>query len=302
MDRLQARVAGALLAIALGGCGVYPLKQSQIETRLDQMTAPIAVGKVDRVAVRRFLGEPYLSSEYWRFDLFRITDSSKEILVLLIPIPQEYVDIGYVLVTYGADGGVSAFDSGATLDKPQSWAQPNLVLQAGTVGFAAEPAARILRPTGSDTEAAGQTLFVAGGPRDEYLEMVSNASHCTVLTGCQAGQTCTNSLFVDDGEARAMPGSLAAPSRTPDERGDYPQVVWNWLVPLSLPPGMHSIQTFVDRKPFASASFECAAGELLYLWIDQPMRLSRDSPAGLQEQPLLIYRDGVWLVPNEPER
>jgi len=50
---------------------------------LGEQTAPIVAGKSDRAPVRSLLGQPWLSSDHWRFDLFRSTDRSSAIVFLV---------------------------------------------------------------------------------------------------------------------------------------------------------------------------------------------------------------------------
>jgi hypothetical protein len=106
MDTIRTRAFAAALALALGGCIPIPLHISSVEDDLTRKTAPIAVGEADRMSVRQKLGEPLISSEYWRFDAFRITEWDVAVLVFAggIPVPAWDKEDGYILVAYDESG------------------------------------------------------------------------------------------------------------------------------------------------------------------------------------------------------
>lgn len=93
-----------VLAAALNACGEIPLRESQIDESLPAATAWIVPGQTDRAAVRQRLGAPWLASDDWQFDLFRMSDQDARVLVMLVvPIGTSRDDVrGYVLV---ADSG-----------------------------------------------------------------------------------------------------------------------------------------------------------------------------------------------------
>src|SRR5512141_1233754 len=85
------RVAAVLAALPLfAGCGTMQVKESALAAgSLRQQTAPIVVGQSSRTSGRVQLGKPWVTSEYWRFDLFRWTDQISELMVVML-IPTIY--------------------------------------------------------------------------------------------------------------------------------------------------------------------------------------------------------------------
>jgi len=305
-----------LAAAMLGACaGGVPLRESQIEASLPARTASIVPGQTDRAAVRQLLGEPWLASEYWRFDLFRMTGQDMEALVIFAPVPVPVGvfsdDVrGYVLVNYKANGTVGAFDRGVTYGENLSWRRPlqgddSILLMAGEDRFAVE--------TGAHTP----SVFISAQRRDEYLSTLQPGDQCSALVGCLQ-DNCSNALVLDGGEARPLPGALLR-IRRPDA-GGIEVLTQTWLAPLTLQPGQHRME--IPPNPHttleASTEFSCAAGELVYAaieiessdksqawrhWKTQvhgSINVSAQMPKEFREQPMLIWRDDRWLVPAEP--
>jgi hypothetical protein len=98
VDRGRGVVLVALVELALGGCFGVPLSRSKVEETLQ--TTSIEVGVSDRADVRREVGQPLMGSEYWRFDVFRISDWNRGVLFFVyLPIPMWEKNEGFVLVT-----------------------------------------------------------------------------------------------------------------------------------------------------------------------------------------------------------
>jgi hypothetical protein len=275
----------------LGACGIAPIQESKVEATLPAQSAPIVVGQTDRAAVRSLLGTPWVTSGYWGFDLFRLSDRERELIVVFVPLWVSSADVNlYVLVAYDASGKVAAYDKGITHGPTVSRGVTSggnaALLQAGEIGFSVTP----LMDTPS--------VFVAAARRDAYLADRKPASQCTVLLGCKAEWQCTASLRVDGGAERALPDSLYVFSKTPGELRI--ESLRPWLAPIVLPAGDHEIEVFAGKKPFAKTQLRCAAGELSYGLIDDPIQVSGNMPATFREQPMLIWRGGQWLVPAEP--
>jgi hypothetical protein len=154
--RALLRVCGACVATAmLGACvGEGPVHESRIEARLPAKVAPIVVGQTDRAAVRQALGKPWLASEYWGLDVFRIADSNVNMVMILIPVWLSTDETkGYVLVTYDASSKVTGY--GKDIASEGS-------LLAGTV----DQGAAVF---------AGDVRFAVSGGRDEALVAVASA-------------------------------------------------------------------------------------------------------------------------------
>ena len=314
--RSVGRALGVAVAVAfalmISGCGDLPVQESEIETSLPQKTAPIVVGETSREAVRQLLGTPWIASEYWRFDLFRMTDKdvSLQVLLFVIPFGASRDDVhGYVLVSYDESGRVAAYGSGVTHGENLATRLPmegegGLLLMVGDRGFAVE--------SFSHTPSA----LIPAARRDEYLRTLESGEDCTVLVGC-VQERCSNALVVDGGEARALPGVLLRVHREPT--GGIEVLTQSWLAPLTLPPGRHRLE--IPPKALttlkASAELSCAAGDLLFAAIEiesgdasqawkhlkaqehGSIDVSVQMPEAFREQPLLIWRDGQWLVPQE---
>jgi hypothetical protein len=140
-----------------------------------------------------------------------------------------------------------------------------------------------------------------------------------VIVGCQQ-DACGNALIVDDGAARPLPGVLTRMHRKPT--GGVEVLTQRWLAPVALEPGPHRL--VIPPNPYntlqASAEFRCAAGDLVYAaieivsgdtsqawrhWKTQvhgSIHVSTRSPEAFREQPMLIWRAGEWLVPQESGR
>ena len=313
--RRASRCVGMYVAaVMLNACGDIPIRESQLETNLPETMASIVVGETTRATVQQRLGAPWLASDYWRFDVFRMTDRDARLAVMLVvPIGASWDDVhGYVLVSYDESGHVAAYGSGVTNGENLSSRLPmegedGLLLMVGDRGFAVE--------SSSHTPSA----LIPAARRDEYLRTLESGESCTVLVGC-VQERCSNALVVDGGEARALPGVLLRIRRKP--AGGIEVLTQSWLAPLTVRPGEHRLEIPPNALTTlkASAEFSCAAGDLLYAAIEiesgdasqawkhlkaqvhGSIDVSVQLPEAFREQPLLIWRDGQWLVPQEPAK
>lgn len=109
-----------ILLIQLAACGFgFPLKKDPVAVKQQaQRSAEFRLGESTRDEVRTALGEPWLQSNFWAFDLFRANDTSKELGVLFITILPLPVGVftsqeeGYVLVAYDNTGRIAQVSSG----------------------------------------------------------------------------------------------------------------------------------------------------------------------------------------------
>ncbi len=95
----------------LGGCETeLPVSKTTVEADLVSKLSSVEAGKSDRVSMRKFLGAPWITSQYWQFDLFRVSGrevSAPVMFVLWWPVPMGVaVDqvTAYAVVTYDAAG------------------------------------------------------------------------------------------------------------------------------------------------------------------------------------------------------
>jgi len=301
MKALDAIVVASILV--LGGCGgvAVPVTRSTVEADLPQKIAPIIVGESRQADVRSLLGQPWITSDYWRFDLFRLTgrDVAVGLMWVVVPVPFANLDktTAYVLVTYDAEGRVLDRQQGLAYDDSLFGTNATAslrVVSEGHVGFAYEDA----RKRG----------WVHVGPdrRHAYLSDHRSRTLCSVLVGCTE-DWCQTQFAIDDSPPMPLPDTV--------EGGTQGLV----LVPLV--PGEHRIEvrrmSLLAPEIKANASFSCAAEELKYAAISivreayqkaehtryrlhGDVTVTAEVPPTLASQPLMIWREGQWLVPQEP--
>jgi len=302
-----------LSALTGSACGNMRVRDSEVESTLPTKVVPIVIGESDRAAVRRLLGEPWLHSDFWRFDLFRMTDRATAVAVMIVLplwVGSDTVN-GYVLVSYDERGTVSDRSTGVV--EGDSISGRSLVASAGS--------SSALISAGDVTftvDALEQTpsVYVSTRRRDEFLEQSRRSdSQCLLVLGC-VSSLCTTGIAVDGGPPRALPAAYRGnPASDGAGTESWRQL---WLAPIALAPGAHRIVLVPPKDATLEAATElrCAAGEVLFAAIDvrrtdrlrwkMPLegeiRISRGMPESLQDQPFVIWRDGVWLVPSEPGR
>lgn len=301
-----------LIALTGTGCGNLLVRESEVESTLPTKVVPIVIGESDRAEVRRLLGEPWLHSDFWRFDLFRMTDRATAVAVMIVPTwVGSYTVNGYVLVSYDERGTVSGRNEGVVAGDNIS-GQPfvassgpsSALISAGDVTFVVD--AVELTPS----------VYVSTRRRDEFLEQSRRSdSQCLLVLGC-VSSFCDMRIAVDGVLPGALPGAYTG--HPASERAGT--AFWHqlWLVPISLAPGAHRIVVVPPKYATLEASTElhCAAGEVLFAAIDVgradrmrwkiplegEIKVSKGMPESLQDRPLVIWRDGTWLVPAEPGR
>jgi hypothetical protein len=297
MEKTGAVVVAAVLGLALEGCGEYPLKESQIEAAMPERIAPIVVGETDRAVVRRLLGTPLAASDHWQFDLIHVTDKNSDLIWIFVPVGFSSQEVsGYVLVTYDERGVVAGY----------------------THGFAREPSAYRSDPGEEAHLVAGDVQFAAGKKttfvavsadrRDSYLSEHAASERCRVVIGCAPSQWCFARLRIDGNQQVDSPVALTG----------LPFAV----AVQELVAGEHSIEATpaLVRVSFAGATkFMCPAGETRFIALElspddtkgvtvwrrhlfATFTVSAEMPEALRSQPLLIWGNGQWLVPQEPKR
>jgi hypothetical protein len=299
--RSVARKAGwaaalaAVGVVALAGCGgEMRVHDSSVPKQFEQAAMAITLGETDRAALRQLLGQPWVSSEYWQFELFRLSGRDVDLVVTFVPLPVPFMyttdkEERYLLVQYDTNGKVSAFATSVSGDFGHDPQVGEVIVFIGVQGQ---------RPD----------VFVSPQRRDEYLATQRGGDYCSVLVSCP-GDLCFNynpGLIVDRGESLKLSKALL---------GKY------WLTPLILPPGRHRLEATATGmyKLQAETEFSCTAGDLLYVALDLKLdeaqarkqhwsfrvplnsafSVSHDRHEG-SDLPLLIWRDGTWLLPTEP--
>ena len=305
MHRTLAFCAAAVLGLALGGCGgvAVPVARSTVEADLPQRTSPIIIGESLQADVRSLLGQPWVSSDYWGFDLFRLTgrDAAIGLIWVVVPLPVANLDTttAYVLVSYDAEGRVSDRQQGLAYDDSTLGTNATAsvrVVSEGQVGFAYEDA----RKRG----------WVHVGPdrRHAYMRDHRSLTSCSLLVGC-TGDWCQTQFVIDGGAAEPLPDTVEGGIQG--------------LVLVRLVPGEHRISvrglSRLAPKVDAHASFSCAAGQERYAAIQivteayqkaehtrsrllGEITVTAEEPPLLAAQPIMIWREGQWLLPQEPGR
>jgi hypothetical protein len=284
----------AVLAVGLCGCvGVVPVAQTDVGSDMPERTSPIVVGQSTRPDVHALLGKPWLASEYWRFDAFRIVGRDVGVLVAVMPLPVPAVDkaTAVVLVSYGSDGIVNgrefAIANDASVLGPRS--DTTAELDVGEVRLTAG-------------EAGQDFVSVSAARRDEFLGRQAGTDQCRLLVGCE-DYWCGLRVGLDGHEPVDMP---------------YRESTYHYgLLLLEMAPGEHqlSIRSAGMSHGFdAKSDFSCARGEqinanvqLEYDRISWPrshskatIALTRDMPPAFRDRRLLIWGQGRWLVAAEP--
>jgi hypothetical protein len=313
--RTSLAAAGALgmalfSALIVSGCGNVRVHESMVESTLPTMVVPIVVGESDRAAVRRLLGEPWLHSDFWQFDLFRVTDRTTAVAVMIVPVWVDSDTVnGYVLVSYDERETVSG--RGAGVVEGDNLSGRSFVASAGTSSTLISA-----RDVTFTVDAFDQTpsVYVSTSRRDEFLEQSRRSdSQCLLVLGCVSSY-CETGIAVDGGPHLALAGAYVGHPASDGAGTEF----WRqlWLAPIALVPGAHRIVVVPPRMATleAATELECTEGDVLFAAIDvrradrmrwkMPLegeiRISREMPESLQDRPFLIWRDGAWLVPAEP--
>jgi hypothetical protein len=146
--------------------------------------------------------------------------------------------------------------------------------------------------------ATAKETFLAVPPdrRDQYLKDVPEREWCRVLVGAP------HSISEATLRLDAQPGPT------------LPATMTDTLLLLRLAPGSHWLEILGNGATKAgTARIECAAGALIYAALqvlpsvggsNHPsieIVVSSDRPYGFEYQALLIWGNGQWLVPQEPQ-
>ena len=297
MERTGALAVAAVLGLTLAGCGEFPLKESDVEATLPTKAAQIAIGETDRAEVRRVFGAPLAASEYWRFDLFRLSEKDVTLHWYLFPMAVSSQDVnGYMVVEYDDRGTVTAYQYG--LERESSFLRYDVGEEADLV------AQDVQLVADEDTV----FLAVSAERRDSYLTEHDALPGCRVVIGCASSEWCFVRVKIDGDRQVDLPLAL----------GFRPTA----LVAQELAAGEHSITASpaLNRVSFAGATtFTCPAGETRFMALElspddtkgvtvfrrhlfATFAVSVEVPEVLAAQRFMIWRDGEWLVPQEPGR
>ena len=306
MDKRRAVVLVALVGLALGGCFGVPLSRSKVEETLQ--TTSIEVGVADRAEVRRVVGQPLLSSEYWRFDVFRISDWNRGVLFFFyVPIPMWEKNEGFVVVTYRDDGRVLGVASGQRAKGfwAVSSADPETSIELGDLQL---------------WTADGHTYAAASwSRRDTYLSGIPPGDRCRLVVGCE--QSDCPAAVVIDAQPQDRGSAASSGAGTTIRLANSELLGLRAVVVASVLPGSYRAAVVLDdrKESFAAtAHFDCAAGDTRHVLMSvgydfEPVaavfakrryratiEVSAAMPRVLSMQPLLLWGDEAWRVEAEP--
>jgi hypothetical protein len=290
-----------VLASAVAGCFTVTTSSSFTQKELTKKAEVAVATPTMQADVHKSLGEPWISSERWRVEVYRKTGSYRELLVTFgllpfpipapIPLPKEDLT-GYTLVTYSAAGVVEGVDT-AISKYPDS---PLADIQAGDFAFTEK------KPLpGAPTHTALQALIVS---HERFA--ATNIHSCTILVGC-SGIWCMSDAPLEmqldgDTSSKYLLGTFGYP-----------------LVPLLAEPGAHTLHFSAAGKADwgeVSTPFTCPASELRYVlpsalirrtyrkenlfWprsrLEGTVQIQNDLPTELKHSGVLLWTNGRWLV------
>jgi hypothetical protein len=330
-------VVGAVILLA--GCAVSaPVGRPSIDVAAAQArAAEIDSRSMTRDGVHALLGQPWLSSEAFDIEIYRLQGKQHNLLVIFAPYPVPLPDFSdkletYTLVVYGEDGQVSERNFGFASSSTGS--PPTLILRAGEFEF---------------VHGFGDTISVT---LDRYLRVRAARTAgptCTVLLGCDEARlpaagdrgfcACSTNLRVDDGARQSL--SLMAPAVIPYERampvteceatggrfqplgetgGGSCMYTPRALYPLTLTEGRHLLWLSMKRsEQVAPVEVACESqgvsrvtlgGKFMLCTRFENERMQVDRPKEssialtqltLPAQPdmrVLVYDHGAWLYPT----
>lgn len=316
-----------LILWLVSGCAVDVVSPKEPITAIPDHSSEIAVGQMERAAVRAVLGEPQFSSAYWEFDLFRAKTDQTDVVAAVTPWPIPFARIKdqlhrYTLVAYNITGRTSAVATGI-FRKPPDWRNVSpissdflsLHLRAGELMFFVDPEG-----------ARDVNLLAASASRDAFLQHASKSTACTVILGC-GDRGCGDQLAVDSGPVRRLPvrnahaywiGESEKDSwlRGVEPHGSDARMPWlETLVAVKLTAGEHLLEFSAKHLGGkTSLNFTCHPGELTYLTVNATdnenfmnralvdWRIDRTNamPEPFRRRPLVLLDDGQWYVDAEP--
>jgi hypothetical protein len=283
----------AALALAAWGCAAE-IAGHQPFTREDIAAEATAARESQRTRaeVREALGEPWLSSESRRIDVFRTTGKQRNALVIFAPYPIPLPSFsekyrGFTLVSYDAVGRVGSAESGfttSTLGQPNSSfgiAAGDYLLVDGTLGRTLSVSAvRFAADVTGRAAAPGCLLLVACDTnRPAHAAYGSAQAMAAALDG--APGACWNQLSIDGAERQRLTlfnawyftVNASWPSARARELGaelcredpGFCFVGHDYFAPVQIAPGAHRLRfsaQAVDGE--LAGELSCQPGEVVF--------------------------------------
>jgi hypothetical protein len=237
----------AILAFAMLSCGEVPLRDTEkalreeLAPQLELAVSAIQPGYSDRQSVRAALGEPWITSDLFRFDAFRIEASVLDprllFVIVPVPVPLGASGAGYVVVTYQADGTVESVEQSIDPPHGESYeAFERVPVLAGSAGVSI-----VNMPFFT-----ARAVEVDAGRRGQLAETAAGGD-CPILIGCF---DCRPMLLY-------IPTGLLLDGRPPMTGRQQSS-------PVRVSPGRHVLSLPAARDEIARAEFDCDAGQPLY--------------------------------------
>ena len=223
---MAARCVLLVLALSLlTGCAASYKSHWDPKTSIPDHSPEIAVGVMDRAAVRSVLGSPLLSSAYWGFDLFRADTEQTEVVFAVTPFPVPFARLKdrlqrYTLVAYDADGRPSMVATGL-FRKPAKWRNvspiqsdfPSLHLRAGELMFFVDPEGA--RDVNLLVSPQGRDIFLRHAHRQTAVRWSLDVATKGAATNCRSmearltGFLCGPPTLIGSGKANGTTGCRA---------------------------------------------------------------------------------------------
>jgi hypothetical protein len=262
------------------------------------------------------MGEPIISSRYWKIDVFRVTEKQYEGIVLFLPFPipmlQSDVVHRYTIVSYDQADLVDEVKSGLYREKSFNHTHHssylNLELQIGKYQ---------LRIDGKDDQ-----VIILADPEllNTCISLLKNEDKCLVIVGCKfAGvmeepDICRTDFSFDGGAMFYLPARPhGATSLTRMEMTKNVGRYIQFQTPIEiyqLPSGEHRLNVSTSYSYFegeSSAAFNCQKNELLSIVINPTRNISspkvqwsfdykREITEIFLDRKIVLYAESMWLV------
>jgi hypothetical protein len=186
-----------LLLPLLSGCWGFevPVQEPAGTVAAGDSARALAVGETSRAEALAALGQPWLTSRRWRFDLWRATDRESGaglLFFLYLPVFGGVTSAdwaAYALAYWDAQDQLAALDQALVSERGERahgsdhW----LLLRAGSVVLA------------TDSFRRGRlVLWADGGQLAGHLAERAAAGACTLVLACAADRGCPDRVSVDD--------------------------------------------------------------------------------------------------------
>jgi outer membrane protein assembly factor BamE (lipoprotein component of BamABCDE complex) len=306
----MSRIGWLLAALALAGCAEFNTTVSKPELlpAYDEQRATIEAGKTTRAEVRELLGEPWLASESWGFELYTFSDRRRDVWWLmapLLPVPvgaSKREVTAYTLVTWNEDGTVGAFSSGTVVNGAVG--EYSMLIRSDHLTLAVQ----------ADSQPPAIILWADPGRLESFLEARRESTTCTLVAGCDAGESCPDMVVGFDDYPPLIRTPRFSTWFALDRCRGHHDCISTLAYPFDLAPENHRLQLrtgypLCDGQ--ADIEFSCAPGQVLFarLRADE-LRQRRDCkmtltaefvdqlPPEWSGRGVVLWRNGNWIAAN----